>query len=130
MFQDLTTINEMKESLEKSRRLAFIGEMAAGLAHEIRNPLASISGSIQMLREDFTKNETNARLMQIILRGKDQLESFLKDFLLMARPAPGIREILDIRETIREVIESLRCVADWHERLDVVYDFSRRASTY
>ena len=50
VFQDLTTINEMKESLEKSRRLAFIGEMAAGLAHEIRNPLASISGSIQMLK--------------------------------------------------------------------------------
>jgi two-component system sensor histidine kinase PilS (NtrC family) len=120
VFQDLTAINEMKESLEKSRRLAFIGEMAAGLAHEIRNPLASIGGSIQMLREDFAGNETNARLMQIILRGKNQLESFLKDFLLMARPAPGIREILDIRETIREVIESLRCVADWHERLDVV----------
>jgi two-component system, NtrC family, sensor histidine kinase PilS len=120
VFQDLTKINEMKESLEKSRRLAFIGEMAAGLAHEIRNPLASISGSIQMLKEDFARNETNTKLMQIILRGKDQLEIFLKDFLLIARPAPGIREVLDIRETIREVIESLRCVADWHERLDVV----------
>ena len=119
VFQDLTLINEMKESLEKSRRLAFIGEMAASLAHEIRNPLASISGSIQMLKEDFARNETNARLMQIILRGKDQLESFLKDFLLMARPAPGIRDVLDIRETIRDVIESLTCVADWHERLDV-----------
>ena len=110
----------MKESLEKSRRLAFIGEMSAGLAHEIRNPLAAIGGSIQMLRGDFKRNETNARLMQIILRGKEQLESFLKDFLLMARPAPGIREVLDIRETIREVMESLRCIADWHERLDVV----------
>jgi two-component system, NtrC family, sensor histidine kinase PilS len=120
VFQDLTAINEMKESLEKSRRLAFIGEMAASLAHEIRNPLASISGSIQMLREDFTRSETNARLMQIILRGKDQLESFLNDFLLMARPAPGISEMLNIRETIREVLDSLRCVADWHERLDVV----------
>jgi two-component system, NtrC family, sensor histidine kinase PilS len=120
VFQDLTTINEMKESLEKSRRLAFIGEMAASLAHEIRNPLASISGSIQMLREDFSRNETNARLMQIILRGKDQLENFLKDFLLMARPAPGIPEVLNIRETIREVLDSLCCVADWHERLDVI----------
>jgi two-component system sensor histidine kinase PilS (NtrC family) len=119
VFQDLTGINEMKESLETSRRLAFIGEMAAGLAHEIRNPLASISGSIQMLKGDLSQSDTNARLMQIILRGKDQLESFLKDFLLMARPAPGVREQLDIRDTIRDVMESLRCVADWHERLNV-----------
>lgn len=119
VFQDLTGINEMKESLERSRRLAFIGEMAAGLAHEIRNPLASISGSIQMLKGDLSQNETNARLMQIILRGKDQLESFLKDFLLMARPAPGVREKLDIRETIRDVMESLRCVDDWQEPLNV-----------
>jgi two-component system sensor histidine kinase PilS (NtrC family) len=120
VFQDLTGINEMKESLERSRRLAFIGEMAAGLAHEIRNPLASISGSIQMLKGDLSHNETNARLMQIILRGKDQLENFLKDFLLMARPAPGVREQLDIRETIRDVMESLRCVDDWNESLNVV----------
>ena len=109
----------MKESLEKSRRLAFIGEMAAGLAHEIRNPLASISGSIQMLKGDLALNDVNTRLMQIILRGKDQLESFLKDFLLMARPAPGVREVLDIKETIRDVIECLRCIADWHESLEV-----------
>jgi two-component system sensor histidine kinase PilS (NtrC family) len=120
VFQDLTGINEMKESLERSRRLAFIGEMAAGLAHEIRNPLASISGSIQMLKRDRSQSETNERLMQIILRGKDQLESFLKDFLLMARPAPGVREKLDIRETIRDVIESLRYVDDWHEPMNVV----------
>jgi two-component system, NtrC family, sensor histidine kinase PilS len=120
IFQDLTEINEMKESLEKSRRLAFIGEMAAGLAHEIRNPLASISGSIQMLKGDLTRNDTNSRLMQIILRGKDQLESFLKDFLLMARPAPGVREDLDVKETIREVIESVRCISDWNDLLEVL----------
>ncbi|MBE0557301.1 MAG: hypothetical protein IH628_08720 [Proteobacteria bacterium] len=119
IFQDLTAMNEMKESLEKSRRLAFIGEMAASLAHEIRNPLASISGSIQMLKGDLVLNDTNARLMQIIVRGKDQLESFLKDFLLMARPAPGIREALDVKQTIREVIESLRCISDWNRLIEV-----------
>ena len=98
--------------------------MAAGLAHEIRNPLASISGSIQMLKEDLVRNDTNARLMQIILRGKDQLESFLKDFLLMARPAPGIREALDVKETIRDVIESLRYIPDWNKLLEVTMLFT------
>jgi two-component system sensor histidine kinase PilS (NtrC family) len=120
VFQDLTQINEMKKSLERSRQLAFLGEIAANMAHEIRNPLASITGSIQMLKRSLVQDKTNARLMQIILRGKDHLESFLKDFLLMARPALGAREEIDIRETIKDSIESLRYVADWHELLDVV----------
>lgn len=119
IFQDLTEINEMRESLEKSRRLAFIGGMAAGLAHEIRNPLASISGSVQMLKQDIPPTETNQKLMQIILRGKDQLESFLKDFLLMARPAPGICEEIDVGGTIRDVIDSLRFVPDWPDPLKI-----------
>ena len=120
IFQDLTTVNEMRESLEKSRRLAFVGEIAAGLAHEIRNPLASISGSIQMLKRQLGLSETNEKLMQIILRGKDQLESFLKDFLLLARPAPGVRENVDVIGTIRDILESVRYVPDWHEMLKVV----------
>jgi len=119
VFQDVTEINEMRESLEKSRRLAFIGEMAAGMAHEIRNPLASMSGSIQMLSRDLSHNETNEKLMQIILRGKDQLESFLKDFLRMARPAPGVREEIDLRDMIRDVLDSLRFVPDWHEPVQI-----------
>jgi two-component system sensor histidine kinase PilS (NtrC family) len=121
VFQDLTEINEMRESLEKSRRLAFIGEMAAGLAHEIRNPLASMSGSIQMLSLDLSHSETQRKLMQIILRGKDQLESFLKDFLLMARPAPGVREEIDLKAMIMDIIDSLHFVPDWHEpvRIDL-----------
>lgn len=118
-FQDLTEINKMRESLEKSRRLAFIGEMAAGMAHEIRNPLASMSGSIQMLSQDLSHNETHEKLMQIILRGKNQLESFLKDFLRMARPAPGVREEIDLRDMIRDVLDSLRFVPDWHEPVQI-----------
>jgi len=118
-FQDLTAINEMRESLEKSRRLAFIGEMAASMAHEIRNPLASISGSIQMLSRDYLHNEIQKKLITIILRGKDQLESFLKDFLLMARPAPGIREEINLGEMIGDVLDSLKFVPDWHELIRI-----------
>jgi two-component system sensor histidine kinase PilS (NtrC family) len=119
VFQDLTEINEMRESLEKSRKLAFIGELAASLAHEIRNPLTAMSGSIQMLRRDLSLNETHERLMQIILRGKDQLESFLKDFLLIARPAPGVHTEVDLKEMICDVLESLHYVPDWHEPVNI-----------
>jgi two-component system sensor histidine kinase PilS (NtrC family) len=113
----------MREAIEKNRRFAFIGEMAAGLAHEIRNPLASITGSIQILRQDLTLSETNEKLMQIVLRGKEQLEGFLRDFLLMTRPAPGMRTTFDVREIVREVLESLRYVPDWlDERHRVVVE--------
>lgn len=124
IFQDLTMINEMKESLEKSRRLALIGEMAAALAHEIRNPLASISGCIQMIKQDLPSDEHNEKLMQIVMRGKDQLENFLKDFLLMARPALGTKEMIDVRDIIKDVLESIRYVDDWHEPLRVVFNFA------
>ena len=122
IFQDMTAIKEMEDSLEKSRRLAFIGEMAASLAHEIRNPLASISGSIQVLRKGLNLNEADERLMQIILRGKDQLETFMKDFLLLARPHSGVYEKTDISEIIEDVLQSLRYGPDWNEGIEVTWE--------
>jgi len=109
IFQDLTEINVMRETIEKNRRLAYAGEMAAYLAHEIRNPLASISGSLQMLKDEAVLNDTGKRLLQIIFRGKDQLENFLKDFLLM----PGLRRASKSRcvSTICSRRCSTRCVA-------------------
>jgi len=117
IFEDVAEIIEMRESLEKSRRQAFTGEIAANLAHEIRNPLAAIGGSIQLLREDTPLDHVNQRLFDIIMRGKEQLESFLKDFLLLARPAPGICEEVELRKTILDVIDSLRLVPDWRQAL-------------
>ena len=124
IFQDLTAIKKMEEDLEKSKRLAFIGEMAASLAHEIRNPLASISGSIQVLKKELDLNWADEKLMQIILRGKDQLENFMRDFLLLARPPSGICEIIDIREIFKDILESIRYASDWHEGIEVVRKLS------
>ena len=119
IFQNLTQIKQMEEAVEKSRRLAFIGEMAANLAHELRNPLASISGSIQMLKRDLSLRVTDERLMQIIIRGKDQLEGFIKDFLLLARKKPQVEEDVDLNAVINEVLDSLRLDYDWHEAIEV-----------
>jgi two-component system sensor histidine kinase PilS (NtrC family) len=120
VFQDLTAIKKMELILEKNRRLAFIGEMAAGLAHEMRNPLASISGSIQVLHKSLLLNETDERLMQIILRGKDQLESFMRDFLLLSRPTPGIPEMIKITDIIEDILESIRYLPDWRDDIQVI----------
>lgn len=106
-FQNLTEIKRMEQSLEKSKTLAVIGEMAAGLAHEMRNPLASITGSIQLLQQGHNLDETDKRLMQIILRGKDQLDNFVRDFLLLASPIPLARELVNINQITEEVMESV-----------------------
>lgn len=119
IFEDISEIMEMRESLEKNRRMAFTGEVAANLAHEIRNPLAAIGGSIQLLKKDIPLEHGNQRLFEIILRGKEQLETFLRDFLLLARPAPGVCEDVDLNEVIHEVIDSLRLLPDWPESLGI-----------
>ena len=130
IFQDLTVIKKMKGQIEKNKRLAFVGEMAAGLAHEIRNPLASISGPIQMLSKDLRLDETDRRLMQIILRGKDRLEGFVKDFLLLARPKHFERKDIDVKAIIDDVLESLRFNPEWHEHIEISMDLCDETGIY
>ena len=124
IFQDLTEIKRMEENLEKSKRLALIGEMAAGLAHEMRNPLASITGSIQLLGQTANMEETDRRLMQIIMRGKDRLDNFVRDFLLLARPVPEVREPVRVDDVAEEVMENLKMSNEWTEGVKIVKTFS------
>jgi two-component system sensor histidine kinase PilS (NtrC family) len=127
IFQDLSEIKLMEKNLEKSKKLALIGEMAAGLAHEMRNPLASITGSIELLKQGLNLNGTDKRLMQIILRGKNQLESFVRDFLLLARPIPTSRELVDLNEVAEEVLENIKLTDDWTNAIKIVKVFSGKA---
>lgn len=128
IFQDLTEIRQMEENLEKSKRLALIGEMAAGLAHEMRNPLASITGSIELLRRNLTLKDTDDRLMQIILRGKDQLDNFVRDFLLLAKPIPVVREVVDVNETAVDVLENIKLSRDWTNDIKVSCSLAPKVS--
>jgi two-component system sensor histidine kinase PilS (NtrC family) len=122
-FQNLTEIKRMEESLEKSKTLALIGEMAAGLAHEMRNPLASITGSIQLLQQGLNLDETDKRLMQIILRGKDQLDNFVRDFLLLASPIPLSRELVNINQITEEVLENIELSNNMSNAVKIVKVF-------
>ncbi|MEA3427683.1 MAG: ATP-binding protein [Thermodesulfobacteriota bacterium] len=130
IFQDLTLIKRMERQIEKNKQLAFAGEMAAGLAHEIRNPLASISGPIQMLSKDLRLDETDRRLMQIILRGKDRLEGFVKDFLLLARPKQSERRDIDVKAIIDDVLESIRFSPEWNEHIEVIRNLCNQTNIY
>lgn len=88
IFQDITSFKKMEEVVSRSERLAAMGRMAAGLAHEIRNPLGSISGSIQILKDAVEKGNgaSNEKLMAIILRETDRLNSIIGRFLSYASP--------------------------------------------
>jgi two-component system sensor histidine kinase PilS (NtrC family) len=130
IFQDLTEIKQMEEKLEKSRKLALIGEMAAGLAHEMRNPLAAISGSIELLMKGLEFKGTNRRLMGIILRGTDQLENLVRDFLSLARPVPALRGLVDINEVVEEVLEHIKVSKSWTDNIEVIKVFSDDVRAY
>ena len=130
IFQDLTEIKKMEESLEKGRKMALIGEMAAGLAHEMRNPLAAITGSIELLKQGLEFEVTNKRLIGIILRGKDQLESFVRDFLSLARPVPVSRELVDLGEVIGEVLEQIKINKVWTDKIKIKKVLSNAAEVF
>lgn len=95
----------MEAQVKRVEKMAVIGEMAAGLAHEIKNPLASLTGSIQLLREDLSDNTDHNKLMQIVLREADRLSSLVSDFLLFARPPMGKREPIELKGALMETME-------------------------
>jgi two-component system sensor histidine kinase HydH len=86
----------MENHVKRVEKMATVGELAAGLAHEIKNPLASLTGSIQLLDEDIRYDPDHARLMQIILREADRLSSLATNFLLYARPPAGKVEAIEL----------------------------------
>jgi two-component system sensor histidine kinase PilS (NtrC family) len=113
IFQDVSRVVEMEAALRRHERLAGVGQLAADLAHEIRNPLAAISGSIQILEAGMTASETSesGRLMRIVLRETDRLNALITDFLHFARPAPAKPEPVAIAtalDDMRQIFESVR----------------------
>lgn len=98
-------LQRMSEHVKRMEKMASLGEMAAGLAHEIKNPLASLSGAIQVLREDKHYEPEQDNLMRIVLRETDRLASLVSDFLLFAKPPAGNRERIRLDEAINEILE-------------------------
>jgi len=96
---------DLEAHVKRVEKSAAIGEMAAGLAHEIKNPLASLSGSIQLLREEIRYDPQHDKLMKIVLREADRLSKLVSDFLLFAKPKIGKPEILNIEKVLAETAE-------------------------
>ena len=91
-FQDVTESRKVEREARAQQRLAAVGEMAAGIAHEIRNPLASMSGSIQILRQELPLTDEQSQLMDIVLRESDRLNETIRSFLVVRAAAAVERE--------------------------------------
>jgi two-component system sensor histidine kinase PilS (NtrC family) len=108
VFQDLTEIKRLEAEIRAKEKLAAVGEMAAQLAHEIRNPLGSISGSAQVLLGESGISSEQARLLEIIRRESRRLSDSLNSFLSHTRSGPAPSVAVDLREVVSEAVTLLR----------------------
>lgn len=113
-FQDLTDRKALEEEVQLRQRMAAIGGIAAGMAHEIRNPLASITGSVQLLKRELPMEPTHQELMQIILTESKRLDGILRDFLSYARPGRVDPESVDVVVLVREAVQLLKNSEECH----------------
>ncbi|HUT70597.1 MAG TPA: ATP-binding protein [Desulfatiglandales bacterium] len=125
-FQDTTRMKEMEREVKRMEDLAMLGEMAAGIAHEIRNPLASISGSIQVLNDSLSREDAliNERLMDIISREISRLNHMVNDFLQFARPQNSEIERFDLNQLINDTLFIFQNSQSWSSQLEVEKEFS------
>jgi two-component system sensor histidine kinase PilS (NtrC family) len=122
IFSDLTEAKRMENKVRVNDRLAAVGELSASIAHEIRNPLAAISGSVEVLSSELRLGDDNARLMELILKESHRLNVILSDFLAFARVSrPGYNKV-ELCHLVSDVRELLRLHEDTPDNIEVSFD--------
>jgi two-component system sensor histidine kinase PilS (NtrC family) len=107
-FQDLTEVYAVEQQMRLKERMEALGQMAAGMAHELRNPLAAISGSVQYLKGDLKPAGETLELMDIILRESQRLDQAIRDFLTFARPGKFSTQRCDLVKLLEDHLKLLR----------------------
>jgi len=108
VLEDITKFKENQRINEQNSKLAAIGRLAAALAHEIRNPLASISGSVEMLEESIGETKQNSKLMKIILREIDGLNILISELLDFVKPIKLKKTECNLSKLIIESIDLIK----------------------
>lgn len=121
-LQDLSQIKKMEAQVQQSEKMATIGEMAAGIAHELRNPLAAISGAVQLLDRETQDSSINKRLFSIILRESDRLDATINEFLLFSKPVNPEKEWFPLGDLAREAMETLGQDPSWNPDLTIALE--------
>lgn len=114
----------IKDRIERVEKMAYLGEMAAGMTHEIKNPLASLAGSIQILRKEIPYDSEHDKLMRIVLRETDRLTALVNNFLLFAKPPVGKIEKVDLESALTEAIKLFEKNQNTSSKVSIISDFS------
>ncbi len=128
VFEDLTELRAMENKIAQSQRLIEVGKISAGLAHEIRNPLASLSGSIEVLRNGLSLEQTDKRLMDIVIRETDRLNSIVSDFLNYANPRPPKVVLINLNQVLEDVVTLLKNDRAYNNSVKVTLDCDNERS--
>jgi two-component system sensor histidine kinase PilS (NtrC family) len=108
IFQDITGALKLEERIRTADRLAAVGELSAGIAHEIRNPLASISGSVEVLKGELSLSGENQKLLELIIKETGRLNKILTEFLQYAKIGPAVFTKVELTHLVDEVIEIVK----------------------
>jgi two-component system sensor histidine kinase PilS (NtrC family) len=127
IFQDLTEIHALEQEMRLKERMVALGEMAAGMAHELRNPLAAMSGAVQYLKGEIRPRGETLELMDIILRESHRLDQAIRDFLTFARPGRFAPETVDVVKLLEDNVKLLRKSHEFRDghRIDTSYPAPR-----
>lgn len=120
IFQDITKFKDLEEQMKRVDKMAAVGLLAAGLAHEIRNPLASLSGSIQVLNSELVLDDRQQHLMEITLRESERLNALITDFLLFAQPPQSRRKPSEMGKILEETLELFLHSPSYHEGIRII----------
>jgi two-component system sensor histidine kinase PilS (NtrC family) len=119
VFQDLSEAKKIEEKMRLQDRLAAVGELSAGIAHEIRNPLASISGSVEVLKNELKLGGENQKLLDLIIKESNRLNIILKEFLQYARLGETCLGKVELKRIVDEVIEIIEKHPSYREGIDI-----------
>jgi len=127
IFQDLSEFKILEDKLRAKDRLAAVGELSAGIAHEIRNPLASISGSVEVLKGELPLDGENEKLMELIIKETNRLNEILTEFLNFARIKPTNFTKVDLNSIVDEVIEIVRKHPSYTDKIRIQKEIEGRS---
>jgi two-component system sensor histidine kinase PilS (NtrC family) len=122
IFQDLTEMKKLEAALRLKDRMAAVGELSAGIAHEIRNPLAAIAGSVQVLKSSTSLTAQEQRLMSIVLKESERLNKSISDFLRFVRPQEKRALEFDVAASLSETLDLLANSSELHAQHELRRD--------